>query len=70
MAHQLGMEGHLSQANVNELQIFELTRENRGNNWISFHSETFCGGSCLLKFFSGYIGFAQGTEEIIFKLIR
>lgn len=47
MAHHLGLEGHLSQDNINELQIFELPRENRGSNWISFHSEAFCGGSCL-----------------------
>jgi len=38
MAHQMGLEGHFSQDNVNELQIFELPKENRGSNWTSFHS--------------------------------
>jgi putative heme iron utilization protein len=69
MAHHLGLEGHLSQDNINELQIFELPRENRGSNWISFHSEAFCDGSCLPYFFLGYIGFVQGTEGITLKLL-
>jgi hypothetical protein len=63
MTHQLGMEGHLSQDNVNELQIFELPRENTGNNWISLHSEAFCGGSCLPNFFQAILALHRGQEK-------
>jgi hypothetical protein len=51
LAHQLGLEGHLSEDHVNEVQIFELPKENRGSNWISFHSEVLFGGSSLGKLF-------------------
>jgi hypothetical protein len=51
LAHQLGLDGHLSEDRVNELQIFELPKENRGSNWISFYSEGIFDGSSLSNLF-------------------